>query len=278
LGANEGGALVDRSTLENSTAFIQHGDDKNYNNTGGLFDFKISGLAFAGSSVAVVIPQLVAIPDGAVYRKLHFTNGWQEFVSDNNNKLFSAVGSLGVCPQAFDSSYSEGLTPGDWCVMLLIEDGGPNDADATANKNILDPGGVSQAIAISTVSIPTIGSISEGGTITLTANIINNGNTIVSYLWEQTDGPSVDITNSSTLNASVSNAPVGVLNFRLTIVDELNRSVSDSVTVTVNQKAAEPSGGGSGGGGGASFWLNWMMLAFAWNILYRRRTSHCYRK
>jgi hypothetical protein len=59
----------------------------------------------------------------------------------------SAAGEPGFCPPPGDSSYTEGLTPGHWCVQLIIEDGGPNDADGSANHSVDDPGGVAEKIS-----------------------------------------------------------------------------------------------------------------------------------
>jgi hypothetical protein len=55
---------------------------------------------------------------------------------------------MGYCPAAKDSAYVKGLVSGSWCVLLEIEDGGPNDADGKANKAIVDPGGVQVSIVV----------------------------------------------------------------------------------------------------------------------------------
>ena len=112
-------------------------------NLGGLFDFVVTGLSEAGESVRVVLPQLVAVSDDAGFRKLMPT-GWQDFVSDNKNIISSAAGESAYCPPPGDAAYTPGLTAGHWCVQLLIEDGGPNDADLSDNKRIVDPGGLVQ--------------------------------------------------------------------------------------------------------------------------------------
>ena len=118
-----------------------------HENKGGYFDFEINGLAWAGQSVMIVIPQYTEIPEDAVYRKYSKTNGWQDFVEDDKNSLSSAVGEEGICPAPGDPAYNhnDGLVEGDYCVQLLIEDGGPNDTDGRKNGVILDPGGVSIA-------------------------------------------------------------------------------------------------------------------------------------
>jgi len=262
----QSGALLSDETLQTSTEYLTHGADSNYNHIGGLYDFILSELHAVGDSVRVVIPQQASIPVDAVYRKLHPTNGWFSFVSNTSNKLYSSPGSEGVCPSPSDSSYVEGLNLGDWCVMMLIEDGGPNDIDDSANGQIVDPGGVSSPLAISTVSIPVIGNIVEGGSIALTATIVDNGNNITSYLWEQTAGSSVSITNNTQLNANVDAMPAGSYSFRLTITDELNRTSSDQVSVIVEKRATPPVAEESGGGGGA---LNWSILMMMMMVLLK---------
>jgi len=270
LSADQGGAFVDQATLTNSDLFLTHGSDTNYNNVGGLFDFKVSGLYRAGDSVRIVIPQQNAIPAEAIYRKLHQINGWFGFVIDANNQLYSAPGAQGVCPSLSDPSYSVGLTQGDWCLMMLIEDGGANDNDGLVDGNILDPGGVSSPIAVATLSIPAIANITEGGTFILAATVAENGNNITQYLWEQTAGPAATINNSTQLSAVVNNAPAGTLSFRLTITDGLNRTVTDTVSVTVNPKANTTTSSGGGGGGALSQLLLLVIFVGVW----RRKNQH----
>ena len=108
-------------------------------NTGGYFDFEILGLPKAGQSVNLVIPQLAALPNGAVYRKYDPNLGWQDFVVDGNNQIASALGLPGECPLPGDVAYSGGFTAGHHCIQLTIQDGGPNDMDGIANHVIEDP-------------------------------------------------------------------------------------------------------------------------------------------
>lgn len=120
-------------------------EDTTHNNIGGLFDFEIHELPTAGQSVRVVIPQVIVIPEDAVYRKL--ANGvWSDFVEDSNNALHSVAGQAGFCPPPGDAAWQPGLTAGHYCLQLTIEDGGPNDADGLVNNSIKDPGGVALAL------------------------------------------------------------------------------------------------------------------------------------
>jgi hypothetical protein len=147
----DGGALVNDTTYSNSTLFTQHGNDADFNRVGGLFDFEVRNVSPVGSNVQLVIPLHQAIPANASYRKLSASSGWQDFAMNTNNRLYSATGEAGVCPSPGDTAYQAGLTEGHYCVMMLIQDGGDNDADGQANGTIIDPGGVvSPAAATST--------------------------------------------------------------------------------------------------------------------------------
>jgi hypothetical protein len=119
-------------------------------NIGGYFDFIVSGLPIAGQSVQIVLPQLAPLPKIPVYRKLT-SSGWQDFVKDEKNTIASAAGSEGYCPPPGDAAYQPGLSEGRWCVLLTIEDGGPNDLDGVVNNSVTDPGGVSRFLTNVTV-------------------------------------------------------------------------------------------------------------------------------
>lgn len=126
-----GGLLV--NTVQNTDDAAQ--------NIGGLFSFIAYGLPQEGQSYSLVLPQRQPIPAQAVYRKL-LNAQWQFFIQNERNQVFSTRGEPGFCPPPGDTLWKLGLNEGDHCVQLLIEDGGPNDADGAANRSILDPGGV----------------------------------------------------------------------------------------------------------------------------------------
>ena len=115
--------------------------DNSHINSGGFFDFRIEGLSNTGQSAAIVIPLAEAIPADASWRKFD-GNTWHNFVVDEQNQLRSAALIDDFCPPPGHSTYRSGLIPGNVCVELLIEDGGPNDADGAANGSIQDPSGL----------------------------------------------------------------------------------------------------------------------------------------
>ncbi len=140
------GAGIGVSDIEHYIASGQGGvlDSDDYVYEAGLFDFRIEGIAGVGASVKVVLPQLQPIAADSVYRK-QMPTAWQEFIVDSANTLKSARGSQGHCPSPGDNAYVDGLNPGDWCVELTLQDGGPNDADGEADGGISDHGGVTLA-------------------------------------------------------------------------------------------------------------------------------------
>ena len=139
-----GGTQLNSESLANSPTYADVATDEGFDNVGGVYSFEIHGLSQPGDSARLVIPQMQALPENPVYRKLFAQSGWQDFVIDANNQLYSAPGVEGRCPSPGDAAYREGLTSGHWCIMMLIQDGGPNDADGIANGSIVDPGGVGQ--------------------------------------------------------------------------------------------------------------------------------------
>jgi hypothetical protein len=112
----------------------------------GIFDFEIAD-ATIGESVSIVIPLQDVIPPDASYRKYFAATGWQAFVQNEKNVIKSAPGAQGVCPSSEDAAYQSGLIAGYYCIQLTIEDGGPNDADGSANGTVVDPGGIATSFA-----------------------------------------------------------------------------------------------------------------------------------
>lgn len=118
---------------------LNAGDD--FDHVGGTYDFEIKGL-LPGSVASIVLPLQTPIPNDAEYRKFNPATGWGSFIEDASNRVGSAPGELGACPEPGSDLYQAGLNYLDNCLQLTIEDGGPNDIDATANGIIKDPGSV----------------------------------------------------------------------------------------------------------------------------------------
>ncbi|TQV72889.1 S8 family serine peptidase [Aliikangiella marina] len=271
---NQGGIHLSESSLENSIAYQSHGSDNLFINVGRWFDFEVRNLPVIGQSVQVVIALAEPIPANATYRKLHPLNGWQDFVVDSNNRLYSTASNSGACPAPGDSAYSIGLNQGDNCLMMVIEDGGLNDDDEIANGTVVDPGGIARPIPEAPeVSIVTVANVTEGDTVSLEADVVNNGNAIVAYQWERISGPIININNANQATANITNVPAGNIELRLSVTDDRSRVVTDTIVIIVAEKADEttqPETNSGSGGGGGSFSFYMLLL---WLIFSQRNSS-----
>ena len=116
--------------------------DPTYEFANNLIDFELNGAEF-GHSYRLVVPLEFELNEGAVYRKyVNDIIGWQDFIYDANNDILSTIAVDGACPAPGSDVYTPGLTAGYNCIELVIEEGGPNDADGIVNGNLVDPGGV----------------------------------------------------------------------------------------------------------------------------------------
>jgi hypothetical protein len=233
-----------------SVAREQVQSDLHYSDISTITNFNISGLQQLGDSVSVVIPLAtdVVIPAGAVYRKFTELEGaWFDFVVDAENQLASAAkDAQGNCPLPNSVSYTEGLTEGDNCIQLTIEDGGLNDADSTANGRVVDPGVLvveNDNTPPEIVSLNTH-AINSGEQFTLSAIVTDAEGDEFSYSWTQLD-------SDSALKAEVVDANVGIftapevnqltdLTFSLTVTDSYGDSASQDVIVKVSTVNLKP--------------------------------------
>jgi len=213
-----------------------------------LYNFTIGGLTQVGDSVAVVIPMSTGekLKENAVYRKYNTTNGWYTFIEDENNSTSSALADEnGNCPAANDEQYTLGLQQGDNCIQLLIEDGGPNDADFAINGSVEDPGAIMTEYQNQAPIIALAESYESDEEVTITldasATTDEEGDTLT-YHWAQLSGESVELTtvNEATLTfVTPSVSQDEVLVFELT-VDDGSDSSSQSVEVSVYQVNKAP--------------------------------------
>lgn len=144
-----------------------------------IYDYKVAGVA-AGESLLVVIPQQFPIPADASYLR---SNGsaWNLFVENLNNSIFSAPSVDGVCPAVGSSVYTAGLTAGNMCVQLRIEDGGSNDSDGLVNGEIADLG-VVIGPAIEEPEVPNTNGNSGSGSTTSSGGSGGGGSLPLTFL------------------------------------------------------------------------------------------------
>ncbi len=154
MAGTSGGALLSQ---DQASALLQ---DADYDNVGGLFDVDIL-MPVAGQQGRIVIPQRAPVPSAASFR-IYIDGGWRDFVHNDANGIYSAPGNAGMCPPPGNAAYTPGLAEGDWCVMVVIEEGGPNDVDKLSDFTASMTGGVGEA---SEIVYKTNGGSNGGGSV-----------------------------------------------------------------------------------------------------------------
>lgn len=143
----------------------------------------------------------------------------------------------------------------------LFPDGAHRDTFESkfVEVNILAPSGnVAPVASVADTSI----SVNTGASVTLDASTSSDRNAgdTLSFVWEQTSGAAVTLTNANSAVASfTAPASAGTLQFTVTVSDGNGGTDTETVTVTVSAPA---SGGDddSGGGGGSFGWLGVLSL------------------
>lgn len=139
--------------LETSAAESLRGTEIGGNHVssdGQVIDIEITHLNSAGDTALVVLPQAAPIPSSQAGTSPDFivfksTKTWSTFSSDTNNEIKTKKDKLGnsYCPGLDDTaSYIDSLATGDDCLLIKVEDGGPNDYDGVANGTIRFMGSV----------------------------------------------------------------------------------------------------------------------------------------
>lgn len=126
-------------------------DEDLVSSDGQVIDIEIGNLSAAGASARIVLPQTAEIPpaQSGAPEFIVFDNikTWSNFVEDANNQILGRdeKDAEGYCPGFADVATDYPKTQieaGDECLMIIIEDGGPNDYDGLANGAIRLMGGV----------------------------------------------------------------------------------------------------------------------------------------
>ncbi|WP_426359444.1 Ig-like domain-containing protein [Pseudocolwellia sp. HL-MZ19] len=212
------------------------GADTEAMNTSGVFDFIAYNLPKAGQSYRVVIPQRLPIPTGAVYRKYNQTEKWHNFISDDKNKVYSTLGLIGYCPAPGSDLWTEGLTSGNWCVQLLIEDGGPNDDDGLANGSIIDPSGVASPSTSNNLPVAVDDAASVRINLSVTIDALSNDTDAddheLTLMNVAVDFGTVSIENNQVLYVADS-AFIGTTNISYTLSDSEGGTATATIVLTV---------------------------------------------
>ena len=122
-------------------------EDTSFDYASGLYDLEIQRLPVPGQTVRIVIPVGAAIPADGSFRIYTEVESWMDFTTDENNAISSSEGTITSCPEVGAESYSSGLNEGNYCIELMIEDGGANDADGEVNGVIDVLGGVGTPVS-----------------------------------------------------------------------------------------------------------------------------------
>ena len=112
-----------------------------------IYDFSVR--LIPGVTVASVILQFPeALPGNPVYYKYRETIRWSPFITTSPDAIYSS--SDFPCPKAEaaktgNDMWSPGLNTNHRCVLLVVSDGGPNDADGERNGIVVDPSAVGRS-------------------------------------------------------------------------------------------------------------------------------------
>ena len=177
-------------------------NDEYFDYPDGLIDYRLIG-GESGYVYSLVIPTSFTIgPRDEIKKYTDDTLGWQLFTEDANNSIASATAISGACPEPGSDLYTLGLSEGSNCVQLMVEDGGPNDADGQANGTLVDPVGVASKY---------IGTPSDSSTATLNDDQITaNGSDSATVTVTVYDAQGLKLEDMAvSANASLSGVSVG---------------------------------------------------------------------
>jgi Zn-dependent metalloprotease len=131
---------------------------------------------------------------------------------------------------------------------FTLIDGGTGDHDNAANRTVYDPFGL--GLALSPASPPTANAgpdqtVNEGSNVSLDgSNSSDPDDDIASYIWTQTGGSQVTLSDSSAEQPTFTAPDVGAagesLTFELTVTDSTGLSDTDSVIINVTEGNLPP--------------------------------------
>ncbi|SDJ16945.1 VCBS repeat-containing protein [Ferrimonas sediminum] len=219
-GVTGGAQIVDADIANEDDDLVA---DTEAQNVGGIFDFIAHNLPQMGQQLQVVMPQRLAIPANAVYRKFLPGEGWITLEEDLENLVHSAPGEPGYCPPPGGDLWTPGLTEGHWCVQLTLVDGGRYDADGLVNGAVVDPGGV--AVMLTNNQAP----VAQDDTLRLRAG--DRAEVVVLDNDSDADSDRLSVVAASAGLGLVTINPDGSLNYQAPAgylgSDRINYSISD---------------------------------------------------
>ena len=279
-------SIIDDSALASFTQGLglDNTTDSHTNRITPMMNFIVTGdnIRQDGAIVVIPLPDNATIPAQANFRKYISTQGWFTFVEDGINTIASALlDNNNNCPTPNSVEYTSGLTTGHQCIQLIIEDGGPNDADGLTNGQVEDPGVLTSFTNTApTIVLETSVTVNENSLVNIDAsNSSDPDGDNLTYTWTQLDGANVEINTPNAASLSFTAPEVEsqiTLNFLLTISDSYI-DVEQQVEVIVNNvqvnnvaPVEEPS---SSGGTTNTYFLLWIFSL----LLYRSFIMRKYR-
>ncbi|MCE9688267.1 Ig-like domain-containing protein, partial [Shewanella sp. AS16] len=225
--------------------------------------------------VVFPLPRASVLPEGAVYRKYNQVQGWYDFVEDANNSISSApLNAEGQCPQVGAAAYETGLVPGHQCVQLLLQDGGPNDADGVANGVIEDPGVVSTQVQnTAPVAVADRAEIVEGQSLVIDvlANDSDADGDALTLVEVSAGHGSAVVTADNRLEYTAEPGFSGTVTLTYRVSDGYGGMAEGVVAVTVTAAAVEPDpepepepGPEADKGGSLPLWSVWLLGLLVW--------------
>ncbi len=201
--------------------------DAGFRAVGPRFDFEASGVTSGDPRAWVVLPLGEQIPAGAAWRKYSDISGWGAFIADDRNTIASAAPIAGLCPPPRDDRWQSGLTTGDACVRLWLEDGGPNDTDGSKNGHIIDPGGLSIPDAAPLLKVPSASSLEATSADGINLDAVSD------ILAGASCTDSVDGELEVEVSGTQDPLPLGDTEIRFACTDSAANEVTATVTLSV---------------------------------------------
>ncbi|KGJ87024.1 M4 family metallopeptidase [Colwellia psychrerythraea] len=288
-------SVIDDSDLATFTqdSGLNNHIDSHTNKLFPMVNFIVTGdhIRDNGAIVVIPLPDNVTIPAQASFRKYISNKGWFTFIEDGKNVISSAyLDTNNNCPPPISVEYTSGLDTGHQCIQLVIEDGGPNDADGQINGQVEDPGVlVSFKNAAPTIDLITSVTVDENTLVTIDASGSSDADgDDLTYTWTQLEGINVETNSSSASSLSFTAPEVEsqmTLSFLLTISDsytEVEQQVNvivDNVQVTNELPEQDPSSSSvpdssSSGGTTSVNFLVWIFCLLIYrSFLVRKKQS-----
>jgi Zn-dependent metalloprotease len=277
-------SVIDDSALASFTQDLglDNTTDSHTNRITPMINFIVTGdnIRNDGAIVVIPLPDNVTIPANVKFRKYISTQGWFTFVENGKNTIASALlDNNDNCPIPNSTEYNSGLNIGHQCIQLVIEDGGPNDADGLINGQVEDPGVLTSFINTAPIIVLEASiTVNENSLVNIDASDSSDvdGDNLT-YTWTQLDGVNVEINTPNDTSLSFTAPEVEsqtILNFLLTISDGYI-DVEQQVKVTVNNvqvnnvvPVEEPS---SSGGTANTYFLFWIFSLLVYrNFMLRK--------